>query len=67
MIKEYVPARTLPVALFPLNQQGVHRVTAYWDSGVFLEDYTQPWVMTKEINAGLGFHPILTDTHHYMH
>ena len=67
MIKKYVLDRTLPVALFPLNQQGVHRVAAYWDSGVFLEDYTQPWVMTKEINTGLGFHPILTDTHHYMH
>ena len=29
MIEEYVPTGILPKALFPLDQQGVHKVTRY--------------------------------------
>ena len=66
MIKEYVPKGTLPEALFPLNNRGVHRVAAYWDQGTTPADYIRPWVMTKDVSAGPGFHPILTDAHHYV-
>ena len=66
MIKEYVPKGMLPEALFPLNDRGVHQVATYWDQGATPADYIRPWVMTKKTSAGSGFHPILTDAHHYV-
>lgn len=67
MIEEYVPMGILPEALFSLNQWGVHKITGYWAYGVYPEDYVRPWVMTKEASAGPGYHPILTNAHHYVH
>ena len=66
LIEEYVPKGLVPEPLFPLNQRGVHKVTAYWAHREYPKDRVRPWIMTKEISAGSGFHPILTDSHHYV-
>ena len=66
VIEEYIPKGLLPEALFPLNPKEVHRVVSYWAHGVYPKDYVQPWVMTKEVSTGQGYHTLMTEEFHYI-